>query len=72
MASNQEEGVATSLPFLPSHLRRVEANKLLESMNCSDYMEKVLSRIDEESYRARKFLHPSSYEKVSTKCTIPP
>jgi len=47
---------------------RVEANKLLESMNCSDYMEKVLSRIDEESYRARKFLHPSSYEKVLHVC----
>ena len=44
---------------------RVEATKLLESMTCSEYMEKVLGRIDEESLRARKFLHPSSYEKVN-------
>ena len=43
----------------------MEATKLLESMSCSDYMEKVLGRIDEESLRARKFLHPSSYEKVN-------
>jgi len=47
---------------------RVEATKLLESMTCSEYMEKVLGRIDEESLRARKFLHPSSYEKVLHVC----
>jgi len=47
---------------------RVEATKLLESLSCSEYMEKVLGRIDEESLRARKFLHPSSYEKVLHVC----
>jgi len=47
---------------------RAEANKYLDNMSVSDYLEKVLSRIDEESYRARKFLHPSSYDKVLNVC----
>jgi len=47
---------------------RAEAAKLIETLNCSDYMEKVLSRLDDESYRVRKFLHPSSYDKVIRVC----
>jgi cullin 2 len=31
-------------------------------------MEKALSRLSEENLRSTKFLHPSSYNKVSKEC----
>jgi len=45
-----------------------EASRLLEECNCSEYMEKVIQRLDNENYRSRKFLHPSSYSKVTHEC----
>ncbi|XP_071958139.1 cullin-2-like [Antedon mediterranea] len=42
-----------------------EAAKLLQEYNCSQYMEKVLARLGEETIRSRKFLHPSSYPTVT-------
>ncbi|XP_064647338.1 cullin-2-like [Lineus longissimus] len=47
---------------------RSEAQKLLDQCNCSEYMEKVIQRLDEENFRSRKFLHPSSYTKVRREC----
>ena len=44
---------------------RKEASKLLEENNCSAYMEKALARINEENLRSRRFLNPSSYNKVN-------
>lgn len=32
----------------------------------SIYMEKVIQRIESENVRSRKFLYPSSYQKVSS------
>lgn len=47
---------------------RLEATKLLQETDCSQYMEKVLQRIDDENLRSRKYLHPSSYPKVTQEC----
>ncbi|XP_077979355.1 cullin-2-like [Glandiceps talaboti] len=47
---------------------RSEAAKLLDENDCSQYMEKVLHRLSEENLRSRKFLHPSSYNKVTQEC----
>ncbi|GIX95302.1 cullin-2 [Caerostris darwini] len=45
-----------------------EASRLLQENNCSQYMEKVLQKLDEEEFRSRKFLHPSSYSRVAEEC----
>ncbi|XP_067649383.1 cullin-2-like [Haliotis asinina] len=47
---------------------RQEAAKLKDEYNCSDYMEKVIQKLDNEDFRSRKFLHPSSYTKVTHEC----
>ncbi len=44
---------------------RKEASRLLEENNCSSYMEKALARLNEENLRSRRFLNPSSYNKVN-------
>lgn len=47
---------------------RKEASRLLEENNCSAYMEKALFRLNEEDLRSRRFLNPSSYNKVNQEC----
>nr|XP_022308592.1 cullin-2-like [Crassostrea virginica] len=47
---------------------RQEAAKLKDEHSCSDYMEKVITRLDNEDFRSRKFLHPSSYNKITHEC----
>lgn len=47
---------------------RQEALKLLDESNCSEYMEKVIQRLDDEYMRSRKFLNGSSYGKVAHEC----
>lgn len=61
---------------------RQEAAQLHDNCNCSQYMDKVISdssvavdyftqviqRLDNENLRSRKFLHPSSYTKVTREC----
>jgi cullin 2 len=44
---------------------RSEASSLLAESTCSEYMQKVCSRLQEEQLRVRKFLHHSSYSKVT-------
>lgn len=53
-------------PFLNAsgeHFKR-DAARLLQGKDVSLYMEKVIAKIDEELFRARKFLHSSSFTKV--------
>ncbi|ELT99573.1 hypothetical protein CAPTEDRAFT_175514 [Capitella teleta] len=45
-----------------------EALQLLDDCTCSEYMDKVIQRLDDEDMRSRKFLHPSSYCKVTKEC----
>lgn len=45
-----------------------EASNLLETLNCSQYMEKVLQYLQEENLRSHKFLHHTSYPKVQHEC----
>jgi cullin 2 len=47
---------------------REEAAKLLGEGSISQYMEKVIQRIEAEDVRSRKFLYPSSYQKVTSEC----
>lgn len=57
-------------PFLAQtgqHLQR-EAHRLLEQCDCSAYMERVLHCLAQENLRAHRFLHPSSYPKVTREC----
>lgn len=57
-------------PFLAAtgeHYQR-EASRLLQECDCSSYMEKVLQCLAQENLRSRKFLHPSSYPKVTREC----
>lgn len=57
-------------PFLAAsgeHFKR-DAARLLEERDVSLYMEKVIAKIEEELFRARKFLHASSLPKVSNRC----
>ncbi|KAH7965534.1 hypothetical protein HPB49_008686 [Dermacentor silvarum] len=57
-------------PFLAEtgkHLQR-EAHRLLEECDCSAYMERVLHVLAQENLRAHRFLHPSSYPKVTREC----
>jgi len=41
-----------------------ESRQLLESCDCSQYMQKVDVRLAEENLRVRRFFHPSTYDKV--------
>ena len=54
-------------PFLAAtgEYYKEEASKLLAPNSISIYMEKVIQRIESENVRSRKFLYPSSYQKVS-------
>ncbi|XP_026676909.1 cullin-2 [Diaphorina citri] len=45
-----------------------EASKLLQTCNVSQYMERVLQVLHEETNRSVRFLHVSSYPKVKAKC----
>jgi cullin 2 len=47
---------------------RQESLKLLDESSCSEYMEKVIQRLDDEYLRSRKFLNGSSYAKVAHEC----
>uniref|UniRef100_A0A3P8VWD4 Cullin 2 n=1 Tax=Cynoglossus semilaevis TaxID=244447 RepID=A0A3P8VWD4_CYNSE len=57
-------------PFLTKtgEYYKQEASNLLQESNCSQYMQKVLARLQEEGMRCRKYLHPSSYAKVIHEC----
>uniref|UniRef100_A0A803TNR9 Cullin 2 n=1 Tax=Anolis carolinensis TaxID=28377 RepID=A0A803TNR9_ANOCA len=57
-------------PFLneTGEYYKQEASNLMQESNCSQYMEKVLSRLKDEEMRCRKYLHPSSYGKVINEC----
>ncbi|XP_077553826.1 cullin-2-like isoform X3 [Haemaphysalis longicornis] len=57
-------------PFLAETGRALqrEAHRLLERCDCSAYMERVLHCLAQESLRAHRFLHPSSYPKVTREC----
>ncbi|XP_065442839.1 cullin-2 isoform X1 [Chrysemys picta bellii] len=57
-------------PFLneTGEYYKQEASNLLQESNCSQYMEKVLGRLKDEEMRCRKYLHPSSYDKVIHEC----
>lgn len=53
-------------PFLDAsgeHFK-MEAARLLQDRNVSFYMEKVKSKIEEELFRARKFIHSSFLTRV--------
>lgn len=53
-------------PFLAAsgeHFK-LDAAKLLQERDVSLYMERVIAKIEEELFRARKFLHASSLPKV--------
>ena len=45
-----------------------ESSKLRGSNDCSNYMKKVISNLDEENLRSRKFLHEYSFDGVSEMC----
>lgn len=47
-----------------------EADKLLHNSTCSQYMDKVLARLDAENVRSRKYLHSTSYERVTAECEL--
>lgn len=49
------------------HFKR-DAAGLLQEKDVSLYMEKVKAKIEEELFRARRFLHSSSLPKVSNRC----
>jgi len=57
-------------PFLlaTGEFYREEAAKLLGGGSISQYMEKVITKIEAEDVRSRKFLYPSSYQKVTGEC----
>ncbi|KAL3271007.1 hypothetical protein HHI36_021508 [Cryptolaemus montrouzieri] len=57
-------------PFLNAsgeHFKH-DAARLLQERDVSLYMEKVKVKIEEELFRARRFLHSSSLAKVSQRC----
>nr|XP_018904304.1 PREDICTED: cullin-2 [Bemisia tabaci] len=57
-------------PFLEAtgEFYKCEASKLLQEYTISQYMEKVIQRLHEESLRCKRFLHLSSEVKVRMKC----
>lgn len=59
-------------PFLDAsgeHYKKISAH-LLQEKDVSMYIEKVIQKIDEELFRGKKFLHPSSLPKVSCEFEI--
>ncbi|XP_050305798.1 cullin-2 [Anthonomus grandis grandis] len=57
-------------PFLNAsgeHFKR-DASLLLQEKNVSLYMERVKGKMEDELYRARRFLHNSSLPKVANRC----
>lgn len=44
------------------------ADELITGSSCSMYMEKILSHLSGENVRSRRFLHPSSFPKVTSVC----
>lgn len=61
---------AFEAPFLKDtgHYYQQEAGKLISSCSVSEYMEKVIQKLNEEDMRARRYLHASSYAKLSSEC----
>jgi len=57
-------------PFLAAtgDYYNAEASKMLQDETISVYMEKVIQRIENENKRSRKFLYPSSFQKVTSEC----
>ncbi|KAJ9598457.1 hypothetical protein L9F63_010853, partial [Diploptera punctata] len=57
-------------PFLQAsgEYYKREASRLLQECDVSQYMERVIQRLDEETLRSNKFLHPSSFSKVKARC----
>ncbi|XP_030747563.1 cullin-2 [Sitophilus oryzae] len=51
------------------HFKR-DAALLLQERNVSLYMEKVKGKIEEELFRARRYLHSSSLPKVAHRCEL--
>ncbi|CAF1220958.1 unnamed protein product [Rotaria sordida] len=47
---------------------REEGNRCLTKHDCIQYMKKILLLIDDEEFRSRKFLNPTSYSKVYNEC----
>ena len=47
---------------------RQEASRLLQECTISQYMEKVLHRLNEEDLRSTKFINPNSHPKVRGEC----
>lgn len=45
-----------------------EASRLLQECDVSQYMERVVQRLEEETLRSQKFLHSSSFGKVRAQC----
>uniref|UniRef100_A0A1B6HVB3 Cullin-2 n=1 Tax=Homalodisca liturata TaxID=320908 RepID=A0A1B6HVB3_9HEMI len=59
-------------PFLTAsgdHYKR-EAAKYLQESNVSQYMEKVMQCLEDETRRSHRFLHYSSYSKVRSRCEL--
>ncbi|XP_054709882.1 cullin-2-like [Uloborus diversus] len=58
------------MPFLKDtgEYYTLEANRLLQENDCSQYIERVLQKLDDENLRSRKYLHPSSYPRVTQEC----
>ncbi|ESP02261.1 hypothetical protein LOTGIDRAFT_207667 [Lottia gigantea] len=61
---------AFEAPFLQEtgEYYKQEAQQLKDECSCSEYMEKIIQKLDTEDFRSRKFLHPSSYTKVTQEC----
>lgn len=57
-------------PFLKATLKyySLDAERLINTSNCFEYMEKVLKKLDSETIRCHKYLHPSSHSKVIQVC----
>eukprot|EP00096_Caligus_rogercresseyi_P010960 TRINITY_DN415_c0_g1_i2.p1 TRINITY_DN415_c0_g1~~TRINITY_DN415_c0_g1_i2.p1 ORF type:complete len:751 (-),score=90.94 TRINITY_DN415_c0_g1_i2:275-2527(-) len=57
-------------PFLVAtgEFYKNEASKLLQEGSVSQYMEKVIQKIESESKRCIKFVYPTSYNKVTSEC----
>ena len=58
------------VPFLQAtgEYYRHEAEQLLRNSDCSEYMERVLQRLQAEDLRCRKFIDKSSFSKVIREC----
>ncbi|XP_069703724.1 cullin-2 isoform X1 [Periplaneta americana] len=57
-------------PFLQAsgEYYKREASRLLQECDVSQYMERVIQRLEEETLRSNKFLHSSSFAKVKARC----